>query len=161
VTCAHHWTVTSECPQCLRAQLDDLTVRYRVCKLDADGQRKRVERAEAERTATAKLLTQCQEKIIPQLRAERDALRNINFSLGESKNQLLIDGARLQERAERAEAERDLAASTFTYQSKKIERLQEEVAALRALLARLRGTCGHAMSLWELAQIDPALREGK
>lgn len=27
MTCAHHWTVTSECPRCLREQLDALAAR--------------------------------------------------------------------------------------------------------------------------------------
>lgn len=37
----------------------------------------------------------------------------------------------LHQRAERAEAERDLAAQTYAYQKRKIERLQDECAALR------------------------------
>lgn len=62
MTCPHHWTVTSECPQCLRALYDGACARVRSLQEDKlafsvliTRVEQRAERAEAERDVLYKL----------------------------------------------------------------------------------------------------------
>lgn len=65
--CTHHWTMTSECPQCLRAEIERLRADLKhQCELndaageDLDRLRARLAEAERERDALRELLRDAQ-----------------------------------------------------------------------------------------------------
>lgn len=92
-TCTHHWTVTSECPSCLRAELNtaQMTLAEWSVRREAErsAERKNFEVVEKMRQDTALRLEECARQHAEAVQ-ERDAAQE---SLSDLKHVLLGEGA--------------------------------------------------------------------
>jgi hypothetical protein len=164
--CPHGYFARGDCVECklVRAEAERAEVARRLgnALITAADLRADIERSSAAFDATVRTLRR--DKGIAE--AERDALRKINSDLSTSKNQLLVDGVRLEERAERAVFARDKFKADAVHARTVAMQIEGECDALRALLAEARGWLHPDLdsppAMDDLCnRIDAALREVK